>query len=64
MWKINFENIVERGKLPQNKLFLLLPQYFPQTVSTFQYYDVSIFSTDVCNPDESVKLEADIERVY
>ena len=61
MQHITFENIVKSGELPQNKLFPLLPQYFPKT---FQYFDISIFSTDVCNPDESVKLETDIERVY
>ena len=60
---VTFENVFEQGKLPKILFFLLLPQYFRKTVLTFQYLDVSIFSEDVCNPDESVKLEADIEHV-
>ena len=63
MQHITFENIFEKGELTQTKLFLLLPQYFPKTVLTFQYFYVSIFSMDVWNPDESVKMEGDIEHV-
>ena len=63
MQHITFENSFEKEELPQNRICLILPQYFPKTVLTFQYFDVSILSMDVRNPDELIKLEADIEHV-
>ena len=63
MQRIAFENIIEKGELPQKSYFSFYHNISPKQYLLFNILTFQIFSMDVCNPDESVKLESDIEHV-